>query len=175
MASNRRIALQAPIFNNELGAKFVAFVGDSEAYGHQPWTTNIVNNALRKVGLEPLPKLNYTYTPYKELHPEKKALCKNGQHPLSMIMQDYKVSDDIQGAYRVAEVTLQMEAALKARSEKASAAASKHKRPLTLASSNIDEKHSAEALANLGMFKRQKIEVEIPFEKRIGLYGMKIA
>lgn len=168
--------LKAPVFSTELGAKFVAFVGDSEAYSDAPWKTKIVNNALRNAGVEPLPKLNYTYTSYKELHPEKRHLCKNGQHPLSMITQDYKVSDDIQGAYRVASVVMQMEAALKERAEKSSAVA-QPKKPLTCVSSNKDEKHSVAVLANKGLFKpiAKPIVEEIPFEKRIGLYGMKIA
>jgi len=157
--------MHAPLFSKELAAKFVEFVGDSDAYGHQPWTTRIVNNALRNVGVEPLPKLHYTYTLYKELHPEKRALCKNGQHPLSMITQDYKVSDDITGAYRVAEVMLQMEADLKAREVNSAASVSK------------DEKQTAETLASLSMFKAKvkPVEPEIAFSECLGLYGMKIA
>jgi len=108
----------APIFDEALGAQFVEFVGNGRGYSDAPWKIHVLNNELRANGLSPLPKLTYTYTLYKELHPERRRDHKQGQHTIEMISSMYPVGN-LKDAYRIAAVQLKMEAERDARVEKA--------------------------------------------------------
>ncbi len=174
----------APIFNAQLGAKFVEFTKNGRGFSDAPWKIHILNNELRANGLPPLPKLTYTYTLYKELHPERSKGHEQGQHTIEMIESLYPVGN-LKGAYKIAAVQLKMEAEKCAKEERAAKSIESNvsspqalivePEPIQIESedvlspklainkqSQVVEKVSSEALVKMNLFSSQKRNTESP-------------
>lgn len=143
----------APLFNAELGAKFVEFTQNGSGYSDAPWKIHILNNELRAMGLPPLPKLTYTYQLYKELQPQRSKDHKQGQHSLEMIASMYPVGD-LEGAYKIAAVQLKMETEKCARQENAAKFVQSLAQPTeTLEDKSQGEEKTVSPLIRMNLFR----------------------